>query len=141
MIIRHCAPTLAGLKTGNIFTTSYHSRRTLNQDLQRLSAVLNKKGLRVICLRASKGRALIYLFRPGRLQQDLSREEARTILKENGYEHTPHEFCIRRLIDRICHSQDFPHEIGLFLGYPPEDVRGFIDCRGKGCKSCGYWKV
>lgn len=37
---------------------------------------------------------------------------------------------------------EFPHEIGLFLGYPLCDVRGFIeDARGGVCLGCGYWKV
>ncbi|MDO4518091.1 MAG: DUF3793 family protein, partial [Bacillota bacterium] len=56
-----------------------------------------------------------------------------------------------QLRQRLSNREDFPHEIGLFLGYPPEDVKGFIDdkesdlgkacgaCRN--CKSVGYWKV
>ncbi len=36
---------------------------------------------------------------------------------------------------------EFPHEIGLFLSYPPEDVRGFIKNRRSGCKLVGTWKV
>ena len=35
----------------------------------------------------------------------------------------------------------FPHEVGLFLSYPPEDVRGFIEHRGHGSKCEGCWKV
>lgn len=35
----------------------------------------------------------------------------------------------------------FPHEIGLFLSYPPEDVRGFIEHRGHESKCDGCWKV
>ena len=31
--------------------------------------------------------------------------------------------------------------MGLFLGYPPEDVRGFIENRAAGCKLIGCWKV
>ena len=42
---------------------------------------------------------------------------------------------------RIAMSKDFPHEIGLFLGYPIEDVVGFIRYAGKGCKLSGLWKV
>ena len=42
-----------------------------------------------------------------------------------------------RLLKRTC----FPHEIGVFLGYPLEDVKGFIDNKGKNCESCGVWKV
>ena len=35
----------------------------------------------------------------------------------------------------------FPHEVGLFLSYPPEDVRGFIDNHARNCKYLGFWKV
>ena len=38
-------------------------------------------------------------------------------------------------------KNDFPHELGLLLGYPPEDVEGFIRHRGKNCLCTGYWKV
>ena len=38
-------------------------------------------------------------------------------------------------------SGEFPHEVGLFLGYPPEDVKGFIDHRANGFKCAGLWKV
>ena len=37
--------------------------------------------------------------------------------------------------------QKTPHEIGVFLGYPIWDVKGFIDNKGKDFKYCGTWKV
>ncbi len=43
-------------------------------------------------------------------------------------------------MERMRGREDFPHEIGLFLGYPPEDVYGFIHAR-LGAKCCGCWKV
>ena len=49
--------------------------------------------------------------------------------------------CIRELRHRLKDSTEFPHEIGLFLGYPIEDVVGFIRYAGKGCKLSGLWKV
>ena len=36
---------------------------------------------------------------------------------------------------------EFPHEVGLFLGYPPEDVEGFIENKARSCKLTGYRKV
>lgn len=51
------------------------------------------------------------------------------------------ESCIRHLEGRLHHSCCFPHEIGVFLGYPPEDVKGFIMNGGRNCKCCGLWKV
>ena len=35
----------------------------------------------------------------------------------------------------------FPHEVGLFLGYPPEDVLGFMKSSREGVKCVGCWKV
>ena len=35
----------------------------------------------------------------------------------------------------------FPHEIGVLLGYPAEDVKGFVVNEGKNYLYSGYWKV
>ena len=44
------------------------------------------------------------------------------------------------LEDRIS-CTDFPHEIGIFLGYPVDDVLGFVKNGGANCLFCGFWKV
>ena len=31
--------------------------------------------------------------------------------------------------------------MGIFLGYPVDDVAGFINHCGNNCKACGQWKV
>ena len=38
-------------------------------------------------------------------------------------------------------SKIFPHEMGLLLGYPVEDVTGFMVHGGKNSLYSGYWKV
>ena len=38
-------------------------------------------------------------------------------------------------------SGEFPHEVGLFLSYPPEDVKGFIENHAANAKCTGVWKV
>lgn len=142
MIIKHCAPTLAGLKTGNIFSASYDSEAELNHDIARLNDRIHHKNLKAVILRARSGRALIYIYRPNQLADDLNRCKAREILDRFGYVRSDRtERHIQRLAHRIHSCSGFPHEIGLFLGYPPDDVKGFIESGGKGCKSCGCWKV
>lgn len=37
--------------------------------------------------------------------------------------------------------REFPHEMGLLLGYPVGDVYGFIIHQGKNYLYTGYWKV
>jgi hypothetical protein len=84
------------------------------------------------------------LYRIKDLKKDLSREEAAKILHEIGYKNCAPDQCMMRLIGRLRAHAGFPHEIGLFLSYPPEDVRGFIahgTNRSEGCKLVGTWRV
>lgn len=140
-LVRHCAPTLAGIKTGNIFTCPYESKEALMQSVRLINKRLVSKGLRILPLRMSDKKALIYLFRPKNLWADLSDTVAAEILRQQGYDTTSCERCVVQLIQRLRQQRDFPHEIGLFLGYPPEDVWGFIENKAGNCKCVGCWKV
>ena len=46
-----------------------------------------------------------------------------------------------KLIRRFREEGEFPHEVGLFLSYPPEYVQGFIEHRSRDFKCAGLWKV
>lgn len=140
-LIRNCAPTLAGIKTASLFTCPYETRDALLSDLRRMNKWLTPKGLRILPLRFSGKKALIYLYRPKQLTADLSDTAAAQILEQKGYATDSCEKCIVRLAQKLRQQEDFPHEIGLFLGYPPEDVCGFLENRACGCKCVGCWKV
>ena len=45
------------------------------------------------------------------------------------------------LFTQITEDTAFSHEIGLFLGYPPEDVRCFMKNSPQGVKYTGPWKA
>lgn len=138
-LVQLCAPTLAGLKTGNLFAAAYHSPQEVRDQVRRLNRVLVPRGLRAMPMRYGKARALIYVYRPDRLQKDLMDEQAKSLLREQGYDGLAPAGCLSRLRQRLTQEPEFPHEIGLFLGYPPEDVRGFMEHRP--CKCVGCWKV
>ena len=141
-VIQHAAPTLAGIKTGNLFPCTFSSTQDMVRDLREVNRVLVPRGLRLLPLRRKDDRALLYLFRPADLSRDLAGQEARRLLREAGYgDDLSHLVCLRELTRRLREGEDFPHEIGLFLGYPPEDVAGFMTHRGKNCKCVGCWKV
>ena len=140
-LVRCCAPTLAGLKTGSLFSCPYESREALLAELRALNRELRSRGLRILPLRCGEGRALLYLFRPAELRRDLNRRCAREILSAAGYEPPHLGRCLHCLIERLQRGEDFPHEIGLFLSYPPEDVRGFIENHARNYKLAGPWKV
>lgn len=141
LIVSQCSPTLAGLKTANMFSAEYSSADEVKRELRRLNAILVPKGLRILPLRYMDSRVLLYLYRTEALSRDLADERAQSILRSCGYTCGKAESCLCRLIKRLRENADFPHEVGLFLGYPPEDVRGFMENRAGGFKLIGCWKV
>ena len=140
-LIEYCAPTLASIKTGSLF-----SRRCADLPVMRLSLLLyneclQDKGVTILELQHTNGRMLIYVCRLARLQQDLQQPGVADFLRQLGYVRTDTSYAIGKLRQRLETSPAFPHEIGLFLGYPLADVQGFIANAGTNCKCCGCWKV
>ena len=142
ILIRQAAPTLAGIKTGSLFPCPCDDKEELLADIRHLNRLLVPKGLCLLPIRFLEGQALLYLYRPQDLCRDLQDEQALEILRRAGYGSTSHSGrCVANLIRRFREGGEFPHEVGLFLSYPPEDVKGFIDHRACDFKCAGLWKV
>lgn len=137
LLIENGAPTLANLKTASLFTVPAEGREAV----ENWKRILAGKGVMLTILREREGRLLVYIYRERRLRQDLSHPEARCILCREGYRWETLQEALETLKQRLGKGEGFPHEIGLFLGYPPEDVQGFIQHRGRNCKCTGCWKV
>lgn len=137
-IVRQCAPLFKRLKVANAIS--------VNEELcSRLEELLDGMKISWRILSRREGKCLVLLYRPEELSEYLSRPEQRKILREFGYPcgnlSDMLEYLCKRtqsLGDRKC---GFPHELGVFLGYPAEDVIGFIENAGKKCLFTGYWKV
>lgn len=138
-IVRMCAPTLAGMKTGSLFSQDFSGKEELCLCLHMYNEVLEPKGLKMISSGFNEKRYLLYVYRPSRLERDLNQKNCRDLLKELGYCVENCEQCLNKLKDKIEKEKDFPHEVGLFLGYPYCDVKGFMD--HKECLHIGMWKV
>ena len=116
LLIRYCSPTLAGLKTGNLFTAEYQSVKQAMEEITRLNQFFVPRGLRILPMRVMGKRMLIYLYRPGKLEQDFASPNVGDMLKAMGYPWGRTEQCVVCLFKRLRKNQEFPHEIGLFLG-------------------------
>ena len=140
-IVENCSPTLAGIKTGNLVTVKVRDKRKLYGEIRKLNKTLTSKGLRAVPVRQTDGYALIYLYRPDYLAKDISKPDVSEILRNKGYTCDNADICVMQLIEHLSKDSCFPHEIGLFLGYPVADVKGFMEDSRKGVKLVGYWKV
>ena len=139
-LVDHCSPTLAGIKTGNLFLFRSEGDDYI-AEIRKLNRMLVKRGLRIIPVKRDDRKILIYVYRPERLQRDLTLPEAEAILREKGYPTRYPQQCVSCLIRHLTSDVEFPHEIGLFLGYPPSDVRCFMKDSREGVLCVGCWKA
>lgn len=141
MMVKNCAPTLAGIKVGSLFNCNCLSGQDVFDRIRVLNRRLLSHGIRIIPLTSSCNSTLIYVYRPDKLTWYLAQDDVKAILADLGYPAEDADLCVRTLADRLYEQDSFPHEIGLFLGYPAEDVKGFIENHARGCKCTGCWKV
>ncbi len=133
---RHCAATLLGEKTGSMFMVGWDRFRCSHGSLRSMRETLSGRDVVVRVFR-TRGGALIYIYRTRLLERDLGDVQARRILSQCGYDGD----VLKCLQQRLLESPEFPHEIGLFLGYPAKDVAGFMENGGANYKLTGCWKV
>lgn len=142
MLVRQCAPTLAGLKPGSIFCVRPLSPKALRQKAQQWDTRLRPFGLSVQVLleRAGTGPMIVYIYRREQLERLLSNADHQHFLEQAGYRKADLDGLLEQLARRLETRPEFPHEIGVFLGYPLRDVIGFIENRGRNFTCCGFWK-
>ena len=116
VIVKYCSPTLAGIKTGSLFSCSYDSKNEVCAFLRELNISLRNKGVRFMPLRFKDKKVLIYAYRPSKLLPEVQGKEADELLSRRGYCTQNCGRCLSRLMERLSESDAFPHEIGLFLG-------------------------
>ena len=108
LLVKHCSPTLAGLKTGNLFNCSCSSEKEAVNFVNTYNKILSKKGIKLILLNYSNNRALLYLYRKNKLKSDLSTPYAEFLLRMQGYNSIDVESCIAQLKRRVKLLVNFP---------------------------------
>jgi hypothetical protein len=134
IIVNHCSPVLLGCKPAALF------RIGSPQALAVLSRLLRPR-IDLKVMRKSGGSLLVMVFESGGLEKTLLGRDARAVLSGMGYPRNAELPVMLDFLRRRFNHEDFPHEIGFFLGYPVEDVLGFVRHQGRNYKFCGYWKV
>lgn len=138
-IVRHCSPTLAGLKCGSMFKISSASHG-LTISLRRVQNMVKMKGVRMMFLSSDDDGSLVYVYRYDLLSRRLMDPEVRSFLKEYGYCVSGVNKTLAELRRRfsLC---PMPPEVGVFLDYPMVDIIGYIENKGRCSRCVGCWKV
>ena len=138
-LVLQYAPLIVGLKISNLFVTEPRYLRALR-------VILGRSDLSFYVLTYSDEKVTCFIYRKKSLETTLEQPESRKLLSAAGY---PDDRSItgkllelrRRYRAYLDGLACFPHEMGVFLGYPIEDVCGFMEDEGKSCLYSGYWKV
>ena len=137
-LVLHCAPILKDIKIANIVTVTPDKFRQYVR-------LLAGTGISWMLLNVNAQRAILYLFRRDRLEGYLDNKDVENFLSRYGYHKGKLDDKLARLARRVAGFGDgkvgFPHEIGIFLGYPLWDVEGFLKNNGENSIGNGYWKV
>ena len=146
LLARQCAPTFTGLKAASLVAFQKDRFDDLDAQLADYEPCFACHGVSVFRLLDGENRALVLFYRADVLDTILRRRGARMLLRRYGYRPSDSLSAMlgrlrRRVQSSAIAGAGFPHEIGLFLGYPPHDVRGFIEHKGRGFLCCGLWKV
>lgn len=140
VLVRQCAPTLAGIKPGSIFCYKHSSPAASRRKAARWDEQLAPFGLSVQILMERPGFVIVYVYRRNLLEQVVSDSVYRKFLRDIGYADTDLDGLLAQLSYRLRTQPEYPHEIGVFLGYPLRDVIGFIENQGRNYTCCGFWK-
>jgi len=133
-----CAPLLTGIKISNLLIVP-------NYNATYISSLFQGTSISTCIIYQSDRKTTFLLFNLGELEMYLNQNKQCEVMKALGYMMTDLKGMIKEFSNRYqLYMQNggmFPHEMGLFLGYPVEDVVGFIENEGKNFLYTGYWKV
>lgn len=145
ILANSCMPTLLKQKPSSLITV--HKKYINNR--KKFFAVLGREiasfQVNYKILYETKEMYFLFVYDSCLLGKILAENQTNNILIENGYQDKDLKDGLKQFKKRFQKFKEkeieFPHEVGIFLGYPIEDVEAYILNKGKNYKLCGYWKV
>lgn len=141
-IIHGGAPALCGIKPACLFSMDGTSYESGAEKLRSWTTDFSSRNVHLVPLRMDGGRFLLFVYDRILLERLCGVPRNAAYLAAKGYP-TGRGFgaVLSELLRRLSSGGAFPHEVGLFLGYPLEDVVGFETCGAERFKFSGFWKV
>lgn len=136
LLVIHSSPTLMNIKCSSLICL----KSLTSVDKEEIKK-LKEKGLSFLFMKNKMGCPLLFVYRKIALSKLLREKDRASVLTKFGYNPNNIDSLLSKLKKRLEENKDFPHEIGLFLGYPTDDVVSFIENKGQNYLYSGHWKV
>lgn len=134
------APVVGGLKPSSTITLKKDSKEYFVWNNYK-EVFLNKINLKHTLLREDDKAIILLIYSEEKLENFINNKETKEFLLKLGYDLQDN---LDNILDKLVQRYNkfhCPHELGVFLGIPLEDVIDFMECTTKKCLLCGYWKV
>ena len=136
--IYQCAPVIAGLKISNLLIINHNH-------ISSVLELIHEFGLCFYLLYETKERSVLYVYNKKLSESYLENSDTLVFLNKLGYYDISIDDILKKIsikYSNYMHNKSFfPDELGIMLGYPIEDVEGYIKNNGKNYIYNGYWKV
>lgn len=139
-ILYSAGPTLMKEKASTLLNFSDGNHHLRSSWDRYKGEVLNRFKVEFIELKKDAHSTWVLFYDRETLEDVIRGERNIEFLARFGYRNEMNiEECLLKLSRRFEYC--CPHEIGIFLGYPLDDVVFFINGSKGKCKMTGYWKV
>lgn len=138
IIVHSSSPTFCNIKPSNMFFVKNAEFDTKKFEAWKESFL--KYGLMAFATQISDTSTAILVLNVCWVRKILDDIFVKAYLFEKGYRTGSAFDFVVELFSRMIENEGFPHEVGVILGYPLEDVIEFEKQEGHNCKYCGFWK-
>lgn len=139
-LVVYGASTLARMKIASLFRIAKKDIPNYLECIHYFNNQCSPYGYKLCILSEDETSLLVYVYNARKLTNLLAEPAIKNFLSDYGYKQCQTSRALQHLQTRIHSNLDFPHEIGIFLGYPLQDVQAFM-CPCKKCLYIGHWKV
>ncbi len=152
LLANYCMPTLAHLKSSSLVSIEKSKLKNTKQLIKFMENCVRAFACSCLCLYENEVKLSLLIYNDRMLSELLTDMDIVNYFIQSGYKVS--ENCISSVLTTWKQryslyfdnrgrlpGYEFPHEIGLLLGYPLKDVIGFIQNKGMNYLLCGYWKV
>lgn len=146
-LMLECSEVFAGIKPANLVSLVNRPRpcgRNLYQLWQSSHQLAETRlsNINFLVLKTKERSLLLLCYKREVLEHHLSNTGVRCLLQEAGYDTTASfDSLLEELCQKIDEHNPFPHEIGLFIGYPAKDVAAFMGINSLPFTCQGPWKM
>ncbi len=140
-LIYNTSLVIAKVKPAATITFKKCNRNLYNNWCSIGKAFIKSIGLDFIELRESDDSIVVLIYNHSLLEKYIGKEGNKEFLVGLGYSEDGTIVEYLNVLTNRYKEFNCPHELGIFLGIPINDVKDFMNCNDKKCLLCGYWKV